>query len=103
MFGISLSEFFVIFVIGAILVRPKDLPGIVKAIRKAHQYLLNLKKEFLSYYNQFHNEVEEIESETKYIIDQTGTPQIAYDVSELEELRSNKKSNKKQKDLTEMS
>lgn len=98
MLGISFSELFVIFIIGAVLVRPKDIPHIVKAIKKAHQYFLNLKKEFLAYYNEFHEEIDEVTSETRYIIDQEGKPQVAYDVSDLEELRP-----KKKKEVTEIS
>ena len=98
MLGISFSELFVILVVGAVLVRPKDIPHIVKAIKKARQYLFKLKKEFLAYYNDFHEEIDEVASETKYIIDQEGKPQVAYDISDLEELRP-----KKKKELTEIS
>ena len=102
MFGISFSELFIILLIAAVFVRPKDIPHIAKGLRRAYNHFMRLKKEVMSYYEQFHNELEEIESETKYIIDQNGKSQIAYDVSDLENLRPKKSSNKKKK-ITEIS
>jgi Sec-independent protein translocase protein TatA len=102
MFGISFAELFIILLIAAIFVRPKDIPHIAKGLRKAHKHFMELKKEVMSYYTQFHDELEEIESETKYIIDQNGKSQIAYDVSDLKDLRPKKRS-KKKKELTEYS
>ena len=85
MFGISFSELCIVIVVALILLRPKDLPYIVKVIKSIHKKFNKLKNEFLTYYNEFHEEITESKDDiegSNYILDDNGVLQRAYDISD---------------------
>jgi len=98
MFGISFSELFVVCIVALLLIRPKDFPAIMKIIRIAHKNFTKIKKEFLVYYKQFHQELAiEANEECNYILDNNGVLQQAHDISEFKRKKSRAKKVAKRK------
>jgi|GEM_PF-2000910 len=102
MFGISFSELIIVLIVAAVVVRPKDLPYIINICKNIYRQFRKFKKEFFSYYQEFHDDiVMEEESEKKqYVLDDKGVPQIAYDISDLKEKSMTKKTDTETKKKT---
>ncbi|MCH9753328.1 MAG: hypothetical protein K0T99_00300 [Alphaproteobacteria bacterium] len=83
MLGISFSEFIIVAIVACIVIRPKDVPTVIKFFKVLYKKFMRLKKEFFSYYQEFHDEV--LEDESEYIVDQQGVPQKVYDISDLKD------------------
>lgn len=85
MFDIGLSELALIALVGLIVIGPKDMPKvaryIVAAIRELRGFADGVKKQVM----QMADEARLNELKASTIIDLNGKPQIAYDVSELED------------------
>ena len=95
MLGISFSEFMVVLIVGVLFVRPKDLPHIAKILKSAHRQFHKIKSEFMSYYKQFHEEIDCLDDKEEYVVDDNGVPQRSYDISELKEKKRRKSISKK--------
>lgn len=108
MLGISFSEFIIVAIVACVVMRPKDVPVVIKFFGAVYKKIMRLKKEFFSYYQEFHNEVidEEVELDNGFILDEKGIPQKVYDISELKESALNRgkgKTKAVKKELTDVS
>lgn len=108
MLGVSFSEFIIVAIVACVVMRPKDVPVVIKFFGEIYKKIMKMKKEFFSYYQEFHNEVidEEVESDNGFILDEKGIPQKVYDISELKESALNKgksKTKPSNKELTDVS
>jgi Sec-independent protein translocase protein TatA len=85
MLGISFYEFIIVAIVACVVIRPKDVPTVIKFFKVLYKKFMKLKKEILSYYKEFHDEVidEEVEEENGFILDEQGVLQKTYDISEL--------------------
>lgn len=82
MFEIGWTEIVVIAIIACIVLEVKDIPKILKYLRKSFNYLNNLVQDLRQ---AFHD----IEEETTKITDLEGNEHEAYNVNELEDLSNN--------------
>ncbi len=66
----SISEFFVVIIVAFILIKPEDLPYIIKQIKKVRRFFSNIKNDVTSSFdkNLFNEDDElEIEQTNKYL------------------------------------
>jgi len=87
MFGISFSELITIALIAVVLLKPKDLPYIMKGFKKFYRKIMQFKEDMRPYYGEFYKEVEE---EVRYVLDDKGVAHEAHDISEWKEKKRNK-------------
>jgi len=92
MLGVSFSELVIIILIAVVLLKPKDLPYIIKGFKKVYHKVMQFKEEMRPYYGEIYKEVEE---EVRYVLDDKGVAHEAYDISEWKE--RNRKATKKKK------
>lgn len=85
MFDVGLSELALIALVGLIVIGPKDMPVVAR-------YIMGAIRELKSFANGVRKQVEDIAEEAglndlkaNTIIDLDGKPQIAYDISEIED------------------
>lgn len=89
MFNLSWSEIFIILIVALIFIGPEELPSIIRTIRGFIRKIKSLSNELTSSLNEFeqqHNlkdEVEQLNSDIRTIIDLEGNPQEAYDISDI--------------------
>mgnify|MGYP005872084289 CR=1 FL=1 len=83
MLGISLTEFAVIICAAVILIKPEDMPVIIKVAKSFLKRITALKKEYSSTIHKLQKEFDLDEEESKTIIDANGKPYIAYDIEDL--------------------
>lgn len=88
MLDIGLSEIFLIVVVGLVVIKPKDLPVVVRHVMG---FLREVRSVYAGLKVQMHQVMEEagmddIRQNVTTIIDMEGNPQKAYDVRELENL-----------------
>lgn len=92
MLDVGFSELLLIAVVGLIVIGPKDLPVVIRSLRK-------VIREFSEVYNGLKRQVTEVIDESELrelnknlttIIDLEGKPQQAYDVRDLESMRAPK-------------
>lgn len=88
MFDIAWSEIFVVLVVGIILVKPEDIPKVIKGLKNFFSYLSNIKNELASVFKDIdYSAVEEDGQNKKYIkktiIDLEGNEQEIFDISDL--------------------
>lgn len=108
MFGFSLSELFVVFLVFIIFVRPEDLPGLVRSLNQIKKRLKTWLAEGNSEYRKFKDslkddgffeDIDEIDAEVKEILGDDNKVYKAYDFSEVE--RQIAESNKKDEEKSE--
>jgi Sec-independent protein translocase protein TatA len=89
MFDLSLAEVLLIFLVSIFLIKPEELPGILRTIKDLKQKAFGLKKEFsdsiqqLDGVNGITKEFQTLHQEVKTIIDLDGNPQRAYDIEDI--------------------
>lgn len=93
MLDIGISELLLIVVVGLIVIKPQDLPVVVRHVAG---FLRELRGIYLGLKDQMHKVMEEagmddIRHNVTTIIDLDGKPQKAYDVRELASLEAPKK------------
>lgn len=100
MFGISFSELIIVLIVATVVMRPKDLPYVINICKSVYRQFRKFKKEFFSYYQEFHDEIalDEEQEQKKYVLDDKGVPQIAYDISDLKTKVVSKKTKKQKED-----
>lgn len=85
MFDVGLSELALIALVGLIVIGPKDMPVVARyimaGIRELKQFASGVKKQV----EQMADEAGLNELKHNTIIDLNGKPQIAYDISDLED------------------
>lgn len=96
MFGLSLSELFIIFLFLIIFIKPSDLPIFYKAVLKFHNKLKNLlastnaeyqkfKDEIKNEYGEdFFEDIDDINAEVSEIIGDDNKKYKAYDYKKIE-------------------
>lgn len=100
MLGISLSEFIVILCIAVVLIRPEDMPTIIKMVKSFLKKISLLKKEYSKTMTKLQKELDledDFEDDNQIILDANGRPQIAYDIEELKGNFKAKSSTKKRR------
>ncbi len=95
MLDIGLSEIALIAVAGIVLIKPKDLPVVVRHVMG---FLREIRGVYAGLKSQMHQVMEEagmddLRQNMTTIIDMDGNPQKAYDVRELETLSAVKPEN----------
>lgn len=85
MFDIGLTEIMVTGVVACIVLDVKDIPKIFKTVKQFFNYIANVTDEIKSVFN-------DLEKETKTIIDLEGNNQLTYD---LEDIRPDIKNDRK--------
>lgn len=93
MFDIGFSELLLIAMVALVVIGPKDLPVVVKHIAG---FLRELRSLYAGVRHQMHQAMDEagiadLKNEMTTIIDLEGNPQKAFDVRELESLRTTDK------------
>jgi len=88
MFDLSLSEIIIIVVITLIVVKPEDVPGIMRSLGKALGKVKEMAREFTSAISDVSKDtgLSEVKSELREVVDLEGNIREAYDVSEIEKL-----------------
>lgn len=76
MFDIGLSELIVICIVSFVFLDFKDIPKIFRFIK-------NIIKEINSYFEELKKALEEIDSETKTILDDDGNEHISYNLDDI--------------------
>lgn len=101
MFNISWSELAVILLVGILVIGPKELPAVIKAVRKIIRKIKatgsELTKALLENEDiaDVKKEADKINRDLNKIIDLDGNPQETYDISDIMDELSTKKSKKK--------
>ena len=92
MFGLSWAETLVILVVALIVIKPQDIPGIIRAVRSFFQKCKQLQQEITGSFSDVFNdeditelkkEVQAINKDINYIVDMDGNLQETYDVKSL--------------------
>lgn len=92
MFGLSWAETFVILVVALLVIKPQDIPGIVKGIRGFFQKCKQLRQEISSSvsgafdqeeFSDLKKEAQAINKDINYLVDMDGNLQETYDVKKL--------------------
>lgn len=92
MFGLSWAETFVILVVALLVIKPHDIPGIVRGVRGFFQKCKQLQQEVSSSLtdvfdqeeiNDLKKEAQSINKDINYIVDMDGNLQETYDVKSL--------------------
>lgn len=92
MFDIGWSEIIVIIIVNSIFLDFKDIPKIIKYIKKISCYFRELLDEIKVFFSDF-------EQETNKIIDLEGNEQLTYDLDDImPDIKEAKKKKKKQGD-----
>jgi len=88
MFDLSFWEIIVIAVIAMMVVKPEDMPDIMRSIGKAIGKVKRSAKEFMSLFDDVvkDEDLKEVSQEFTEIIDLDGNVQKAYDISDLDDL-----------------
>lgn len=90
MFDCSLSELAVILVVSVLVLKPEDLPGMVKACKGVRQQIAHFKQQVtdsianVGGLQELKEEYYTIEQELKTITDLNGNPQQAYDIEAIQ-------------------
>ena len=90
MFDLSLAEIAIIVVITIIIVKPEDLPEIMRAAGKIFGKIKKMTREFTSILDDVAKDsgLDEAGQQMTKIVDMDGNPRDAYDVNDLKELAS---------------
>ncbi|MDB2414405.1 hypothetical protein N9W34_01385 [Rickettsiales bacterium] len=89
MFGISFTEFFIIATVALLVIDPKDLPKVVKTIKKWIKEIKSISEQMLSLASDDKNlgdlksEAKKINQDIRTIIDLDGIPREAYDIDDI--------------------
>lgn len=92
MFNLSWAETFVILVVALLVIKPQDIPVIVKHVRGFIRKCKEIQQEISRSVNEvidqpeirdLKKEVEDVNKEIEYIVDREGKLQPTYDISDL--------------------
>lgn len=89
MFDLSFAETLVIIVIGLLVLGPKELPQVVKAVRTASAKIKELGNQLVSTLDDIEQvsdikkEVEQVNQDIQKIVDLDGNLQQTYDLSDV--------------------
>ncbi len=88
MFDFSFIEIFVVIVITLLVVKPEDVPGILRAIGRGLGKLKQISNEWASMLDDIGKDIgaEEINREMRTVVDLDGEEREAYDVNELDDV-----------------
>jgi sec-independent protein translocase protein TatB len=111
MLDVAWSEILVILLVASIIISPKDMPIIIKSIKKFFTTINNFKNEAKELINDISESVEMdktqeslikegiiFKNNQKYIVDLEGTLQAMYDIEDLKNLSPTVIDNIEQKD-----
>ncbi len=76
MFEVGLSEVLVIILVACYFLDIKDVPKIIKAVRQVFKYLNSFSKEVKDF-------IENLEKESKKIVDMEGNEQETFDLDDI--------------------
>jgi len=85
MFDLSLAEVVIIAVVALIVIRPEDLPVIMRSIGKFFKKMKKMGREFTEMFDDISSDVGDIKQGVKEIIDLDGNVQKTYDISDIAE------------------
>lgn len=92
---ISFAEIVIVLLVAILVIKPEDVPSIIKFFRNLKNQIFGIKKEFHQAYHEIENELEIsgklTEEEFTYIENEQGEKFKSYDIQELLELNSKSK------------
>ncbi len=95
MFGISFPELLVVLCIIMLVLKPKDIKGVIKSYKTLQRQFLSFKKECSRTFDTLTDEhLTEKDKTPHLVMDEQGKTHIAYDIEEI------KKNHRKNKDKT---
>ena len=95
MFGISFAELLVVLCIIMLVLKPKDIKGVIKSYKTLQRQFLSFKQECSKTFDTLTDEQNKDKDKTpRLVMDEHGKTHIAYDIEEI------KKNHRKNKDHT---
>jgi Sec-independent protein translocase protein TatA len=96
MIGLSFGEIIIILIVGLLIINPKDIPVIIRYLRKIKSHFTNLTNEFSSTLTKFSSDLElnnkedlnEINRLLKEICDYGGKYEGDYDLVKIKKVHS---------------
>ena len=89
MFDLSLSEIILTLLVSLLVIKPQDIPTILRHFKEWKQKASNVKKEILDSIKnidgakEIHSELHALKDEIKTIVDLDGNPQRVYDIDDI--------------------
>lgn len=96
MFDLSLTEIAVIAAVALLVIRPDDLPEVMRAVGKIVGKIKKMATDVRKYFSDTIGDetIKEVHGELKKIPDMNGNLLDAYDISDLKELDTSRKNDK---------
>ena len=92
MFGISFAELLVVICIIMLVLKPKDIKGVIKSYKTLQRQFLSFKQECSRTFDTLTNDRCKEKDKTHHLVmDEQGNTHIAYDI---EEIKKNHRKNK---------
>lgn len=89
MFDLSLSEIILVILVALLVIKPKDVPVILRNFKEWKNKASHFKREALEYIKnidgakEIHSELRSLKEEVKTIVDLDGNPQRVYDIDDI--------------------